>query len=79
MLATSLARNPKDLSILPGTHEPLTDEARKHLTALESRTERLIRFAAMTSMTALRELGLGQPQIAEPFAGEEDSLDLNLN
>ena len=79
MLATSLARNPVDLSILPDTREPLTDETRKHLTALESRMERLIRFAAMTSMTALLEYGSAQRQIAEHFAGEEDSLDLHLN
>ena len=79
ILLQTLAHNPIDLSILPGTHEPLTEEARKHLTALEGRVERLIRFAAMTSMAALREHGHGQRQIAEHFAGEEDSLDLHLN
>ena len=79
MLATSLARNPIDLSILPDARKPLTDETRKHLTALESRMERLIRFAAMTSMTALREHGFAQRQIAEQFVGEEDSPNLNIN
>jgi hypothetical protein len=33
----------------------------------------------MTSMTALREHGFAQRQIAEHFVGEKGSPDLNLN